>query len=159
MLYLLFQLGADRYGIEAAVAREILPCLRIKAIPCSPRGLAGLLDYHGEHVPVVDLNELATGSPSPALASTRIVIAVVADETPAEYNPIASRLVGLLVPRATEIFRADESSFVAPPLRQDGAPYLGKVASHPSGLIQLVRVADLLTEEMRETLMLTTEAA
>jgi chemotaxis-related protein WspB len=43
---------------------EVLPLVHAKRIPQSPAGMAGIFDYHGAPVPLIDLAELALGKPS-----------------------------------------------------------------------------------------------
>jgi len=63
MLFLVFQLGPDRYAIEAAQVVEVLPLVNSKHIPRAPLGVAGVFDYHGTPVPLIDFTELAQGTP------------------------------------------------------------------------------------------------
>jgi chemotaxis-related protein WspB len=58
MLFLIFQLGTDRYAIEAAQVAEVLPLVNTKNIPRAPLGVIGVFDYHGTPVPLIDLSEL-----------------------------------------------------------------------------------------------------
>ncbi|HVZ33385.1 MAG TPA: chemotaxis protein CheW, partial [Polyangiaceae bacterium] len=61
MLFLLFHLGAEWYALDTAAVREVLPLLELRAIPKAPAGVAGVIDYHGLALPVIDLSELALG--------------------------------------------------------------------------------------------------
>ena len=40
MLYLLFELGKDRYALEAGQVMEVLPLLEFKRIPHAIKGVA-----------------------------------------------------------------------------------------------------------------------
>ena len=53
MLFLVFQLGKDRYAIEAHQVIEILHLVNVKQIPRAPAGVAGVFDYHGASVPLM----------------------------------------------------------------------------------------------------------
>ena len=64
MLFLLFQMGEDRYAIEATQVLEVLPLVNFKRIPGAPSSMAGVFNYHGTPVPLIDLSELALGRPS-----------------------------------------------------------------------------------------------
>ena len=66
MLFLIFELGADRYALQAAHIAEVLPVVRIKRVPHAPPGVIGVFDYHGAPVPVIDLSELTLGRPAGA---------------------------------------------------------------------------------------------
>ncbi len=74
MLFLVFQLGTNRYAIEAAEVVEVLPLVNSKHIPRAPLGVAGVFDYHGTPVPLIDFTELAQGTPSRRWMSTRIIL-------------------------------------------------------------------------------------
>ena len=147
-LYLVVHLGRDRYAIDSAVVEEVVPLVRLKALPGTPVGVAGIMNYRSEAVPVVDLNLLAFGTSTPARLSTRIVVV--------RYEPDhasrSSSLLGLLVPFATEMRRIEESEFVDAGVATDGARYLGPVLTTPNGVIQRVVVGALLTPDLRDAL-------
>ena len=147
-LYLVLRLGADRYAIESSLVEEVVPLVRLKALPGAPVGVAGLMNYRNEAVPVVDLNLVALGAPTPPRLATRIVVVRYAPDG-AER---ARELLGLLVPEATETRRMDPDQFVDAGMATDGAPYLGPVLATPEGVIQRVVVAALLTPELRDAL-------
>ena len=58
MLFILFQIGRDRYALAASSIIEVLPLMNLKRVPCAPVGVAGVLNYRGTPVPVIDLNEM-----------------------------------------------------------------------------------------------------
>jgi chemotaxis-related protein WspB len=84
MLYLLFQIGKDRYAIEARQAVEVLPFVDLERIPPAlstpsvptqrPRGVAGIFNYRGQPMVAVDLCDLILGRPARELLSTRIIV-------------------------------------------------------------------------------------
>ena len=45
-----------------------------KPCPRAPQGVAGLFDYRGKRVPVIDLSLLTLGKPAQQRLSTRIVL-------------------------------------------------------------------------------------
>lgn len=143
VLHLLVQAGGDRYALEASAVTEVVPLVRLKALPGAPKGTAGLMNYRGAAVPVVDLALLVTGTPTPATADARIVVV---------RHGGADDLVGLLVPAARDTARLDPDRFVDGGLRADGAPYLGEVLATPEGVVQRVTIGALLGEELRAAL-------
>ena len=56
---------------------EVLPLMNLKRVPGAPAGLAGVLNFHGTPVPVIDLNQMALGEPAARRLSTRIILSVV----------------------------------------------------------------------------------
>ena len=146
MLFLLFQLGSDRYALEAAVVVEVLPLVALKELPQAPAGVAGLVDYRGSAVPVLDLTALALGSPAVARVSTRLLIARYA---PAQGG---ERLLGLVAERATETMRRAPEDFQPTEVDSPALRWLGPVVRDRGGLIQRVNLAAMLTDELRAAL-------
>ena len=141
MLFLTFQLGLDRYAIEATQVVEVLPLVQAKHIPHAPLGVAGLFDYHGASVPLIDLTELTLGKPSRGWLSTRIILV--------NYRrPSGNRLLGLLAEHVTETLRRPEKDFEDPGVAVAGALYLGPVLTDTSGIVQRIEIRDLLTESV-----------
>jgi chemotaxis-related protein WspB len=146
VLFFLFQLGEDRYALDALQIAEILPMVGVKRIPQAPTGIAGVIDYHGAPAPLIDLSQLALGRPARQRLGTRIILVNYPDK---EY---ATQLLGLLAERATEIIRRDPADFVASGVGNDAAPYLGPVAADAQGLVQWIQVDKLLTPSVRDQL-------
>ena len=148
MKVLVFHIGPDRYGLALAGVNRVLPALALKHIPLAPPFVAGLMDLHGEPVPVIDLSRLAGLVPGQLWFDTRIILA--------DY-PLAggaTACIGLLAEHVTGIEAIDPAS-----LRESGvdsAPFLGQVAA---GMLQLVRLDQLLTPEVRALLFQAREAA
>ena len=148
MMFLLFQLGEDRFALEARRVIEVLPLVELRRIPGAPHGLAGMLDYHGEPVPVIDLKLLSYGQPAAERFSTRIIILRHSDEQGREHP------LGLIAEHATQIIRRDPREFVEPGLKPGGADYLGPVLMDDAGMIHWVREKRLLPAPLRDALFL-----
>lgn len=146
MLFLLFQLGADRYALPARDVAEVLPLLALKRIPGAPRGVAGLINYRGRALPAIDLPDLALGQPAAARVSTRVFVVHY------PWPEGGTRLLGLIVEQATELLAKAPGDFQPAGVRVDGKPYLGPVVHDPRGLIQRIEVAGLLTDGLRTAL-------
>lgn len=144
MKALIFHIGPDRYALRLRDVVRVLPLLALKRLPLAPDTVAGLMDYHGAAVPVVDLCRLAGVAPAQAHFDTRIVLVDYAgpDGAPHALGLLAERVrgIGQLAPAAL----AD--SGVA------GPSFLGQVASDGDGIIQLVEPAQLLTDALRAIL-------
>jgi len=141
MLFLLFQLGSDRYLLPAHHVQEVLPLVELKEIPQAPAGVAGVFSYHGEPVPVLDLSKFLLGRCSHSSLSTRIVLVHFRGE-----------LLGLIAERATGTLRREESDFVPSGVTVDCAPCLGPVITDESGVIQRIELDRLLPQAVQEAL-------
>jgi chemotaxis-related protein WspB len=140
MLFLVFQLGPDRYAIQAEQVVEILPLVNAKHIPRAPVGVAGVFNYHGAPVPLIDLAHLALGQPSRKWMSTRIVLINYCDQSGKTH------LLGILAERATETMHRLEREFIDPGIATAQAPYLKGVLSDADGIIQRIEIQNLVAE-------------
>ena len=146
MLYLLFQLGKDRYALAAAQIIEVLPRVQVKQLPQAHPALAGAINYHGESVPLIDLSQIALGRQANRRLSTRIVLVNYPDAQNRSHR------LGLLAERATETVVLAAERFQDSGVDTPGAPYLGPVAMDASGMIQRVELDRLLPEALRNVL-------
>jgi chemotaxis-related protein WspB len=146
MLFLLFQLGKDRYALEAARVVEVIPLVELKQLPQAPAGVAGVFNYRGCPVPAVDLSELTMGRPAAERLSTRIVVTNYADGRGQNH------LLGLIAEQATETLRCEPGDFVPAGIQLKAAPYLGPVFMDSRGPIQWLHEQRLLSEPVRQLL-------
>ncbi|MFJ5370765.1 chemotaxis protein CheW, partial [Bosea sp. CER48] len=101
MLFLMFQLGQDRYVLDTAGVEAVLPLLAMKQLPAAPAGVAGAISYRGTPVPVIDLSLLAIGRAATSALSTRIILL----HYPTDQGQ--HRLLGLIAERAIETIALD----------------------------------------------------
>jgi chemotaxis-related protein WspB len=144
-LYLLIRLGADRYAIDAESVIEVLPIVRLKSIPSPPVGVVGMMSYRGIAMPVMDLNIIAFGTPTPERIMTRIVV------VRHRQHDIGTEtaLFGLLIPEVLQTAHFDATGFVRVGLASSRAPYLGPVLTTSEGMLQQLLIAPLVNEELR----------
>ncbi|MFD4838562.1 chemotaxis protein CheW [Achromobacter sp. NPDC058515] len=146
-LYLLFRIGGDRYALDAGDIVEVLGLRVFKQVPGAPHWVAGMLDRRGAAVPVIDMSALAGAGAAAAVTSTRLaVVRYRADPRAGE------RALGLILEQATETVHYDPAAFQSGGLDNPDARYLGPVLSDAGGMVQAVRVGDLLPREARALL-------
>jgi len=69
-----FSVDGDRYAVETAFVREVLPIPEITPLPGRARVLVGVTSLRGEIVPVAALGRLFGGAGSPLPAASYLVI-------------------------------------------------------------------------------------
>ena len=146
MLFLLFQIGNDRYALEAQRVVEVVPLLELTRLPQAPKGVAGIFNYRGRPVPAIDLCELALSVPATERLSTRIIIV---------QHPDASgrhRLLGIIAENATQVARFEHSEFAETGVKIAAAPYLGPVLMDSQGPVQWLYEQRLLSEPVQTLL-------
>lgn len=146
MLFLLFQVGQDRYALEASHVVEVVPLLEIKRLPQAPKGVAGIFNYRGRPLPAVDLTELTLGQPAAERLSTRIIIVNYPDGNGQVH------LLGLIAEQATGILRKDAKDLAGPLVNAGSASYLGPVFVDAKGPVQCLKEQHLLSEPVRDLL-------
>jgi chemotaxis-related protein WspB len=146
MLFLLFQLGEERYALAAENVVEVVPLLALKKFPQAPKGVAGIFNYRGQPVPAVDLGALTLGRPANERFSTRIIIVNHPDGNGTNH------LLGLIAEHATEILRRDAKDFIDTGVKLSAAPYLGPILMDGTSAIQRIYEHRLLPEPVRDIL-------
>lgn len=138
MLFLVFQVGADRYALEAARVIEVLAMVELHKIAGAPVGTAGEFVYRGEPVPVLDLCLLTLGRASNLRLSTRVIL------LRHEPQPGVLKPLGLIAEHATELAQKNLGEFTSV---GDGL-----IAPDPRGRLRLLQLDKLLTPELRDLL-------
>ncbi len=143
MKVLVFHIGADRYGLPLANVARVLPVMDMKRVPLAPDYVAGLIDLHGQAVPVIDLSRLAGLVPEQLWLDTRIILV---------HYPAAGALatLGLLAEHVTGIEQIAATALHGSGI--DSAPFLGQVAGSADGMLQLVELDELLAPDIRALL-------
>lgn len=132
MLVLQFYLGDVMYVIPCDRVKEVAPMVALKQIPHAPQTVAGLFNYRGTIVPVIDLRHLIYEEPCQLRLSTRIILVeyLRRDKMPGVF--------GIMAERITEAIDKPDSAFVEPGIMMKEAPYLGGVLMENNAMIQLI---------------------
>lgn len=147
MLMLLFYVGDERYALESSQVIEIIPRVILRKQHHTPEHIAGLFNYRGKIVPVIDLCQLIQGLPCPSSLSSRIIMV--------NYLGIdhTTHLLGLMAQRVTETLNKQATDLVATGLEMSEAPYLGEMIIDEQGMIQRLRLEYLLSDSQRAYLL------
>lgn len=150
MLMLSFELGNSRYAIPARDVVEVTPRVRLEPLARTPDYVAGLLNYRGEHVPVIDLCQLINRERCRNSLTTRIIL------VPFSGANGATGTLGLLAEAVTETLRIEASAFADTGVKVDAAPFLGRAAHSHQGLVRSISVAELLPDNLQSQLFAAT---
>ncbi len=141
MMMLLFKVDDARYSLSVADVVELVPYVSLQNLPKAPDYIAGLMNYRGNIVPVVDLSILICERPVKHLMSSRIIlIRPVKDE---------KRYIGLLAENVTETVKIDETTFTGTGVSADTSAFVDKIAMDGAGMIQVVNVSKLLPDDVK----------
>jgi chemotaxis-related protein WspB len=166
MLLLTFTAGANRYAVDVARVVELLPRVELRAVPHAPGFLAGLLEYRGKVVPVIDLGLLLGAGPCADRLSTRIILVNGASgdhnrqdddrASPAQEpgcpgprpdqdhdHDRDGHLLGLIAEQVSDLVPVRPEQVVAAPVHLSQAPYLIEIAQTDQGFVPLIAVSKL----------------
>ncbi|NOZ38416.1 MAG: purine-binding chemotaxis protein CheW [Gammaproteobacteria bacterium] len=146
MLLLLFRVGDERYGLEASQIVEVVPLVCLKMIPQSPDYIAGLFDYRGRPVPVIDLCRLGSERSCKVCMTSRIIMLNYG----VENGP--RRILGLLAEQVTETVKRDPAALISSDISITAAPWLGDLVKDSEGMLQLIDVDGLLSKTVQTSL-------
>lgn len=140
--YVLFRLGETLFGVDILQMLRIVRLAPITRVPRAPHFLEGVINHHGQVVPVVDLHKRLALTEVEYGDKARILI-VEMDGQP----------VGMLADQVVGIVRLpDESIQPAPSMvAQVNGVYLTGVAQHQGRLVVLLDLERVLTvQELAE---------
>jgi len=146
MLLLSFNLGLEQYAISAKQIIEILPLTSLKSIPKAPVYVAGLLDFRGLPVPVIDLCQLTNDQDYNKVLSSRIVLVNYMDKN------FKNHTLGLIAEKVTEMLEIPKEAFSSSGISLKEMSYLGSVTNNEGKMIQYIEINELLTEEVQSML-------
>lgn len=146
MLLLQFQAGKERYGMDVSRVIEVIPMVVFRPLPHADPAVAGLFNYRGTMVPVIDLTTLLAGDASRPLFSTRVILVHYPGRDGEDHT------LGLLAERVTETVFCAEEDFQTTGISIDAAPYISDLLIHADGMIQRVEIEQLLPPNLKEAL-------
>ena len=146
MVLLLFQSGEELLSLDVSRVIEVMPVVNLKKAPHTPEYIAGLFNYRGTIVPVVDLTALLSGNHHAPLLSTRIILV---DYTGASGS---HHTLGLMAERVTETVSCSEKDMHPSGIESETASYLGPILIDERGMIRLVEVNRILPESLQKIL-------
>ncbi len=142
MLHLTFFIGSTRFVIDARRVSQVVARVPLRALPKSEPYVAGLLDFRGEVLAVVDLGVRLFGTACASRLSTRIIIVRIqhADrEVP----------LGLIAEQVTELCQAELPADDRPAAAVPEQDCLGRIVRIDGELAQWIEVDRVLPEAVR----------
>jgi chemotaxis-related protein WspB len=144
---LLFYVEDNLYALDSSQVIEIIPRVIMRRVHHVPDYVAGLFNYRGTIVPVIDLCHLIQGKPSRSYLSTRIIMVDYVGKDNTKYY------LGLMAERVTETLNKPNHELVDTGTQLNEAPYLGEIIMDEKGMIQRIRLEYLLSDSQQQYLL------
>jgi purine-binding chemotaxis protein CheW len=138
-----FQLGAELYGVEIARVHEIIRLMAITSVPRAPSFVEGVINLRGKVIPVVDLRRRFGLPQAERTRASRIVVVELGDH-----------VVGIIVDGVSEVLRVETSTIEPPSPVVAGldSESLSGIAKVDEQLIILLDLDRVLAREERRAL-------
>ena len=143
MLYLLFSLGSERYGVPASSIIEVVPYVSVRTLAGTTEGKLGVFQYRGLPVPVIDLRYLVQNRTCAFRLSTRIIVSDV------------PRMEGEVVRVGFLAEKVNQTAYVSPEQLQsrdeigEFPDYFESLAIVEKTTVQFVNIERLVQDELR----------
>jgi chemotaxis-related protein WspB len=147
MLMLIFYVGKNRYAIESSHVVEVIPRVAYRDVHHMPEYVAGVFNYRGAIVPVIDLCRLIRGTPSRDHLSTRVMMV----NYPRPDNTV--QCLGLMAEQVMETLDKPEADFMDTGVQTPDSPYLGGMVMDKKGMIQRIHLERLFADVQRTPLL------
>jgi chemotaxis-related protein WspB len=176
MLLLAFRAAENLYALDVTRVVEVVPRIELRRFPHAPAFIAGLFDYRGIVVPVIDLGILLGSTACRNRLNTRIILVnsgvhahVQRPIIPAPGDPdegdasegISSRhndgcqkhrplLLGLIAEQVSDVAMVKPEQVISSDIRLPQAPYLGAIVEFDHEMAQLIMIDNVLDNSLRE---------
>jgi purine-binding chemotaxis protein CheW len=138
-----FQLGAELYGVEIARVHEIIRLQTVTRVPHAPAFVEGVINLRGKVIPVVDLRRRFGLPLTDHTRASRIVVVEIGDQ-----------VVGVVVDGVSEVLRVNKGTIEPPSPVVAGieSDYLHGIAKLPDRLVILLNLDRVLARDERRAL-------
>src|SRR4030088_1659713 len=133
-----FQLGAELYGVEIARVHEIIRLQAVTRVPHAPAFVEGVINLRGKVIPVVDLRRRFGLPLAEHTRASRIVVVEIGDQ-----------VVGIVVDGVSEVLRINPALIEPPSPVVAGidSEYLRGIARLPDRLVILLDLDRVFARE------------
>jgi chemotaxis-related protein WspB len=175
MLLLTFRAAESLYAVDVARVVEVVPRVDLRRLPHAPAFIAGVFDYRGTVVPVIDLAVLLGSEPCRHRLSTRIILVngrpadhnqesrpggagehdrgepKGQDATPEAHHRPEQRQwhLGLIAEQVSDVASITPGHVISAAMQLPQAPYLGAIVEIGREMAQLIVVDRVLDESLR----------
>lgn len=175
MLLLTFRAAECLYAVDVSRVVEVVPRIDLRRLPHAPGFLAGVFDYRGLVVPVVDLGVLLGAETCANRLSTRIILV---DSRPADPGPrleSAERhehdhepegsprvadsaggpreerrwLLGIVAEQVSDVAAVNPERMISAAMQLPQSPYLGSIVAIDREMVQMIEPVRILDESLR----------
>jgi len=143
---LVFEVAGQRFGLPVEHVVQIFEMVAITPLPKAPEIVAGVINFHGRVIPVVDVRKRLNLPAKAYSLRTPIVVSRIRDQV---AGLIVDSVSGVAELPSTEIAEPGE---IFTPETRPALPLLHGVAQLETGLLLILDLATFLSREEEEAL-------
>jgi purine-binding chemotaxis protein CheW len=138
-----FQLGAELYGVEISRVHEIIRLQAVTRVPRSPMFVEGVINLRGKVISVINLRRRFGLASAGHTRASRIVVVDINDQ-----------VIGMVVDGVSEVLRVNTATIEPPSPTIAGidSEYLQGIVKLPERLVILLDLDRVLSREERRAL-------
>lgn len=136
---LLFKIEGDPYSLTLDSIRYVVNAVTITPIPSPLPAIEGVVNIHGDIVPVIDMHRKCGRKPKPLRITDKFIII-----------SLKERLLALHVDEVAEIIAIDASKFIPANEISPGLTALSGIVKYGDHLSLLYNPAEFFKDEVRE---------
>lgn len=148
ILLLKFKIGDEYYALNTDNVIEIIPVVSLRKIPGTVNFFAGIFDYRGIIVPVIDITQLTLGQPATIRLSTRIIL------TNFTRKDGQKSILGLIAEDMTDTLDIEESALQNTGILSEKVPFLGPIIQMDDQFIQCIELNKILSDDLQKIFFL-----
>jgi len=177
MLLLICRAAENLYAIDVARVVEVVPKINLRRLPHAPGFLAGVFDYRGTVVPVVDLGVLLGSESCRDQLSTRIILvnsrpdalsrsgqtgeaaganrqdtaATSGSQQEEQPRQQGRWLLGIIAEQVSDVSSVKPEQVISSSIQLPQTPYLGAIVEIDHEMVQLIAVDRVLEDPLRRS--------
>jgi chemotaxis-related protein WspB len=176
MLLITFRAAESLFALDIARVVEVVPRINLRQFPHAPAFIAGLFDYRGTVVPVIDLGILLGSEACRNRLNTRIILVngrmpahVQLSRSPAAGGSVDGEasgevsslhrdhfqehrpwLLGLIAEQVSDVAMVKPEHVISSDIQLPQAPYLGAIVELDHEMAQFIMVDNILDDSLHE---------
>lgn len=136
MSLVLFYAGKNGYAMDCRHILSIVPQVELKKMPSTPTYIAGLLNFAGKLIPVIDFCQIIEKRSARPLFSTRIIL--MQDPRALTDNLPRERLLALLGEKVNDLAHLKEDHFEQSDFPLPSFPFIKRIMNYRGEIIRIV---------------------
>lgn len=145
MLMLLFRVKDETWALPTAEIKELISLVTLQSCSYSKNSVSGLLNYHGEYLPVIDVSNVIAQQRATHAFSTRIAVVDIEVDSSNSTTAASVFRLGLILEKAYKIPYLTQSADLSSQ-KSMTAPLVHSVFQGAEGVVQRLSTSALLSQ-------------